>query len=113
MVGKYKGLVLIEIDGVKHGFKFGTRAMALFCDVIKINLSEVKSKLENNPSLETILTFYWCGAVAYARLMKQQEPSLDEVADWVDNFGQDKIETEIAKAMEFPNEPAPNLTGQQ
>lgn len=107
MVDKYKGVIEIDISGALRGFKFGTRAMALFCEHQKISLKEVDALLRNDPSLDVVLDFYWCGAVAYSRINKLPDPSLDEVADWIDQYGLSKLDDDVSKAIENPNLQAP------
>jgi len=102
---KYKGVVEIEILGKKRGFKTGTRAAILFCEQEKISINDLEAHLDNG-GLTAQLKFIYCTALAYSKLMKEEEPSFDEVCAWVDEFGNEKLQGELAKSSEIPNSPA-------
>lgn len=108
MTDKYKGIVEMEIAGSKRGFKFGTRAMMIFCELDKVAFKDVDERLKE-PSIETQLNFYLSGAIAYAKLMRTDEPTIDDVAAWIDEVGYKRMEEESAKSMEIPNEAAPEM----
>lgn len=115
MVDKYKGIIELESNGVKRGFKFGLRSMTLFCESQGICFKDSKEHLEKaskDGNMGVIVSFYHAGAVAYARLAKIPEPSLDEVFAWVDEIGMGKLDAEIEKVHDIPNEPAPETAGQ-
>lgn len=106
-VDKYKGTVELEIGGQMRGFKFGTRAMSLFCNHQKVPFSQVEKYMdENQNNIDVTVTFFWCGAVAYARLYKVVEPSIEEVYAWVDEGVMNTLNGAI-KDMS-PNAEAPN-----
>lgn len=109
MVDKYKGTVELEIAGELRGFKFGTRAMSLFCNHQKVPFSQVDKYMnENSDNVDVTVTFFWCGAVAYARLFKKPEPTLDEVYAWVDEGVMVTLNDamkEMAPNVEAPNQP--------
>lgn len=110
MTDKYKGIIEIDILGAKRGFKFGIRAMSLFCEAQSITLKEAEAFLrtiaENN-DMERMISFYHSGAVAYARLMKQPEPTIDDVWAWVEEVGVGFLEEKIIEVHKVPNEVAP------
>ena len=111
-VDKYKGVVELEIGGALRGFKFGTRAMSLFCNYQKIPFSQVEKYMEdNNDNVDVTVIFFWCGAVAYARLFKKEEPSIDEVYAWVDEGVMNTLNGAMKEMA--PNEEAPNQPGQE
>ena len=111
-VDKYKGTVEIEIGGELRGFKFGTRAMSLFCQNQKIPFSQVEKYMdEKQNDIDVTVTFFWCGAVAYSRLFKKPEPSIEEVYAWVDEGVMNTLNGAIKEMS--PNEEAPNQPGPQ
>lgn len=115
MVDKYKGIIELDVSGSKVGFKFGIRSMTLFCESQKINIKESQKYLEyaaKDTNMGVIISFYHSAAVAYARLMKKPEPSLDEVFAWVDEVGMDAMEKKISEVHKIPNEEAPMQAGQ-
>ena len=85
MTNKHKGVVEIEILGEVRGFKFGMACMAMLCTLEKTNLKEVQERLKEE-NLSTSLNLYYSAAVQYARLFKKDEPTFEEVADWIDNM---------------------------
>lgn len=109
MIDKYKGLVTLDILGRKCGFKFGTMQAALFCKEMKCKLPEMAGFLDGS-DLDAQITWYWAAAVSYSRLLKQEEPSKDEVAAWIDSFGFSAMEQQASEAMISPNENAPIQT---
>lgn len=110
MTDKYKGVVEIEILGAKRGFKVGTMSLVLFCEAEKIPFDQAEAYLKDGGT--TIgLKFYHCAAVAYARLMKQQEPTFDELCAWVDELGFEKMEKELDQSTITPNSEAPKVAG--
>lgn len=115
MVDKYKGIIELESNGIKRGFKFGSRSMTLFCESQGIGWKDAKEYLEKATKeykVHILVAFYHAGAVAYARLAKIPEPSLDDVFAWVDEIGMDTLDREVEKVHEIPNEAAPKQTGQ-
>lgn len=115
MVDKYKGIIELDFAGSKIGFKFGIRSMTLFCNAQNITLKDSKEYLEKaaqDQNMEVIISFYHAGAVAYSRLMKKPEPSVDEVFAWVDELGFDFMEAKISEVHKIPNDQAPEITGQ-
>lgn len=103
---EYKGIVKISVSGKDRNFKFGTMQAALFCKHVGCKLSEMPSYLDGN-DLDAQISWYWTAAVAYARLFKTEEPSKDEVAAWIDTFGFENMETELAKGVLRPNDQTP------
>jgi hypothetical protein len=106
MTDKYNGITELEILGEKRGFKVGTRSTILFCEMEKISMSDVEEHLKNGGT-EAALKYFYCAAVAYSKLLKQPEPTFDDVCAWVDEFTISKMETELSKSMETPNSEAP------
>jgi hypothetical protein len=110
-MNQYKGIVEIEILGQKRGFKFGTMQAALFCKSLNCKINDMV-KLLDGSDLEAQITWYWAAAVAYARLFKQDEPSKDDVAAWIDTYGFDKMESHAIEGSSTPNlETPPNQEG--
>jgi len=104
---EYKGIVKLDIFGKSRGFKFGTMQAALFCKQMKCKLPDMAALLDGN-DLEAQIAWYWSAAVAYSRLAKDQEPSMDEVAAWIDTYGYSAMEVKASEAMLNPKEDAPN-----
>lgn len=109
---EYKGIVKVEIFGKNRGFKFGTMQAALFCKQMKCKLPDMAALLDGS-DLEAQLVWYWSAAVAYSRLAKDQEPSMDEVAAWIDTYGYAAMESKTSEAMLSPKENAPNPTTEE
>jgi len=108
MTDKYKGIVELDIAGAKRGFKFGVRAMMILAELEKIKFEDIETHLKNSEGvISTQMNFFLSGAISYARLIKIEDPTLDEVCAWVDEYGYDKLEKEAAKSMDIPNEEAP------
>jgi hypothetical protein len=102
---EYKGIVKVEVFGKTRGFKFGTMQAALFCKQMKCKLPDMAALLDGN-DLEAQIVWYWSAAVSYARLAKDQEPSMDEVAAWIDTYGYAAMEAKASDAMLTPKEEA-------
>lgn len=111
MTDKYKGVVELEILGEKRGFKVGTRALLMFCEMEKISFDQAEEHLKNGGTTVG-LKFYHCAAIAYAKLNNQPEPSFDDLCAWVDELGFAKMEKELEQASRTPNSEAPIVTGQ-
>jgi len=109
---EYKGIVKVEIFGKSRGFKFGTMQAALFCKQMKCKLPDMAAYLDGS-DLEAQIVWYWSAAVAYSRLAKDQEPSMDEVAAWIDTFGYAAMEAKASDAMLTPKEEAPTPTTEE
>lgn len=108
---KYKGVVEIDILGAKRGFKFGMACTAMLCKLEGLKLSEVQAKLAENDS-GAMCNFYYSAAVQYHRLFKVvgQEPTYEEVANWIDNMSLQDNEQAVKAAFEQyedPNKVAP------
>lgn len=103
---EYKGIIKVEIFGKTRGFKFGTMQAALFCKQMKCKLPDMATLLDGT-DLEAQLVWYWSAAVAYSRLAKDQEPSMDEVAAWIDTYGYAAMEQKSSEALVVPKEQAP------
>jgi len=122
MINKYKGLVETDVFGHTVGFKFGTAAMLQLCQILKCSLQDVVNRLDDKTDLEAQLTFYYVGACQYVRLKKSEdkefkgeEPSFEQVCNWVDSLlPQQKEEiTETAFSQYTdPNTKAPTAAGQ-
>lgn len=100
-------MVKIEVFGKTRGFKFGTMQAALFCKQMKCKLPDMAALLDGT-DLEAQIAWYWSAAVAYSRLANDQEPSMDEVAAWIDTYGYASMESKSSDAMLIPKEDAPN-----
>jgi len=114
MTDKYKGVVEIEILGEKRGFKFGLASMAMLCKLEGLKLSEVNEKLtENDPGV--MCNFYYAAAIQYCKLFKiKDEPTLEEVSNWIDNMSLEQNESTVTAAFLShvdPNKEAPQTEG--
>lgn len=124
MIDKYKGVVEIEIQGAKRGFKFGLRCNQLFAERMGINFHEVSATLVrasgnkgDNPEgveIDTIMNFYLSAAQAYARLNKQAEPTIDDIYAWIEEVTMEVMSEKIRQANDLPdpNRGAPQMMGQ-
>lgn len=116
MVNKYKGVAEIEILGAIRGFKFGTAAMAQLCQLEKCGLSEVSKRLDNaDENLGTQLNFYFTAAYQYSKLNKQEPPTFEEVANWIDSMvyeQKDQLNKTAFASYDDPNVKAPQEEGQ-
>lgn len=121
MVDKFKGVIEIEIAGAKRGFKFGLRSMQLFSEMVKVKFSEVNKVLveasgnngqdESSVNIDVIMKFYLCAAIAYARLNKQPEPTIDDIYNWIEEVTMDVMTEELKKISDLPNQMAPQMMG--
>lgn len=104
---EYKGIFETEVAGKKRGFKFGMGAFAQLSRIEKCSI-DAATKLIISGDLQAQLTLLYTSAVQYARLNKQEEPTQEQVNDWVDQIGLDKFIDAINKAFRTsPNEEAP------
>lgn len=71
------------------------------------------AELLDGSDLDAQITWYWAAAAAYARLFKQDEPSRDEVAAWIDTYGFDKMEGHAVESNKSPNSESPQTEGTQ
>lgn len=113
-MNKYKGVVEIDILGEKRGFKFGMASMAMLCQLEKCTLNEVQEKLGKG-EIGTNLNLYYSAAVQFARLFKKQEPTYEEVCNWIDHLSEDQNKEAVSAAFatyEDPNQTAPEKAGQ-
>lgn len=116
-MNQYKGVVEIEILGEKRGFKFGTASYLQLCEILGCGLAEAIKRLDDLTDLKCQLNFYYTGACQYIRLVKkgEQEPTFEEVANWVDSLlpeQKEQIGETAFKHYEDPNKEAPQQTGQ-
>jgi len=109
MIDSYKGIVSVEILGRKRGFKFGTMQAALFCKDMQCKLPQIAQMLDGT-DIEAQISWYWSAAVAYSRLMKEDEPSKDEVAAWIDSYGFSEMEAKTSEAIISPKNDGPGQT---
>lgn len=105
MTDKYKGVVELEILGSKRGFKFGMASMAMLCKLEGVKMPEVQARLtESDP--QTVLNFYYSAAVQYVRLYKlKDEPTVEEVANWIDNMSLEQNTEAVTAAFATPSDP--------
>jgi len=107
-IDKYKGVVEIEILGEVRGFKFGMGAMARLCQLEGLNFKGVQEKLSSGDPI-ILLNLLYAAAVEYVRLYKKpNEPTKEEVSNWVDYLSDDK-QAEIIKTAFYQPE-SPNTT---
>lgn len=105
-MNEYKGIVKINILGKDRCFKFGTMQAAIFCKHLGCKLNEMPQLLDGN-DIDAQITWYWSAAVAYARLYKNEEPSKDEVAAWIDTYGFEKMDVAMSDSVLSPNVESP------
>jgi hypothetical protein len=82
-----RGISEVEIHGVKRGFKFGTYALSITCDLEKCTLSEIGDKLKK-ASLSTALHLLYGAAVSYCKTNKSTvDFEVTDIGDWMDEIG--------------------------
>ncbi len=114
MVDKYKGVIEFDVVGQKRGFKFGVRSMSLFCNSLGIPFrdgAEALQKAEFDSDMDTVIKFYLAGAIAYARLNKLPDPTIDEVYAIIEEVGTNEMARKLKEVHDIPNVQAPE-TGQ-
>lgn len=90
------GIEVVEINGVKRGFKFGPRAIALAEREDGSKAGELFKKMQEGDQL-AVLNMFYGAAVDYANVNKLPiDFNSSDVADWVYALG-------IDKAMEILN----------
>lgn len=103
-MNEYKGVFEIEVLGRKRGFKFGMGAFAHLARIEKCSI-DAATNLIVSGDLQAQLTLLYTAAVQFARLNKQEEPTQEEVNDWVDHVGLEKFIEAINSAFRTaPNE---------
>ena len=95
MIDKYKGVVEVEILGEKRGFKFGMAAMAQLCQLEGTNLKGVQDRLGEG-EIGTMINLLFAAAQQYSALKKEEKPTYEEVANWIDHL--EGKENEILQA---------------
>lgn len=102
-VDKFKGVVEVDILGEKRGFKFGMAAMVQLCKLEATDLKGVQEKIGSG-DISTMLNLLYSAAVQYAKLYKKEEPSYEEVANWIDHLEGRESEI-ISTAFGQPDDP--------
>jgi hypothetical protein len=104
---EYKGVFEIEVLGKKRGFKFGMGAFAHLCRLENCSIGEATNLIIQG-DLQAQLGLLYTAAVQYARIHKEQDPTQEQVNDWVDHIGLDKFIGAISSAFRTsPNAEAP------
>lgn len=86
----FDGIQEIEINGVKRGFKFGPRAIALAEREDGCKAGELFKKISEGDQL-AILNMFYGAASDYCKVKKiPQDFDASDVADWVFEIGIEK-----------------------
>lgn len=102
---EFKGIVRIRYNDKVIGFKFGTMQTALFCKTMNCKLSELDKVLDGS-DIEAQLNWFWTASVAYSRLFKTDEISIDELSAIIDSYGFSNLEQDAAASVVIPKEEA-------
>jgi hypothetical protein len=95
----FKGILELEIDGRKRGFKFGMASLAKFCEFEGIAWFKLEDVLKAG-QVSTIINFFYAGALIYAERNKLEiDFDYGTVADWLDEVGVAKAAEEMYKAF--------------
>lgn len=112
MIGK--GIFEREIGDRKVGFKFGTYAAGVSEQESGESIFQIFRKIESKESIVmSLLYYFYGGAVAYCKKYNLEKPSIDEVADWLEELGLDVCMQIFNESLLQPkNVKAPEKTGQ-
>jgi hypothetical protein len=95
----YKGITEIEVSGKKQGLKFGMLASGIFCQTEGVTLKEMTVRLQN-PTPFTAINCVYSAAKAFDKSKKiDSNYTPEDVADWIDEIGIDKIFEIILSSM--------------
>lgn len=119
------GIFEVDLKQGKVGFKFGMYASSVTQKVTGKKISEVfrmmfdyakDEKGEISGGATTAYTesglihYFYGGAVAYAERNSLRIPTVDEVADWLEELGFEKAIEIYSKSLAGPNVKAPEVT---
>ena len=87
-----KGIYTFEVDGKTIGFKFGMLASAYSEKEAGASISVIFEKITNQGGEATLslLHYFYGAAVAWAKSVKQEPPTIDQVSDYIDSIGVQK-----------------------
>lgn len=109
------GIEVVEINGVKRGFKFGPRSVALAEREDGCKAGELFKKMQDGDQL-AVLNMFYGAAVDYANVNKKTiDFNSSDVADWVYDMGFDKAMDILnvgLKSYNEKNRKAPQEAGQ-
>lgn len=81
-----------EINGQKIGFKCGSLAVAIACREAKaISVQDLFIRMAAQDLL-AILAIFYGSACQYASMKGEQNPSMDNVSDWIEAMGEEKAQ---------------------
>lgn len=108
------GIEVVEINGVKRGFKFGPRSVALAEREDGCKGGELFKKMQQGDQL-AVLNMFFGAALDYANVNKLTvDFNSSDVADWVYIMGVEKSTEILASGLQSYNEKnrkAPQETG--
>jgi hypothetical protein len=110
------GIIEIDINGQKRGFKFGTYTFKVIREISGVDTIEgVFTTLTKSNNAEFIVSFVQACAIHYAKEKGLDTKITDmQVSDWIDEMGLVNCRlmiTELIRAYTAKNLPAP-ATGQ-
>lgn len=95
----FSGEIVIHVKGADRTLKFGTLSSALFCEAEGIKLKEMGHRI-SNPEPYSQINLIHTAAVAFCRINKKDvDFSLDDVTEWIDEVGEDRLAAMILEAM--------------
>jgi hypothetical protein len=116
MIGK--GTFTFEVNGKTIGFKFGMLASAFTEKESGKSISDIFQGITEGKgdSTMSLLHYFYGAALAFAKSTKSEDPSIDDVSDWITEIGhrpaldmfQDSIK--MPKAPDSPNLPLPEVS---
>lgn len=95
MANQQKGEVSFQAAGKSYIFKFGTSAQAALEDQVKMPWPKFFSRNSEAFGISDLLNVF------YAGLYRQHHLTIDEVADLIDELGQDKVGEIVAEGLKL------------
>lgn len=94
-----KGLVKLTVDGKERFLKIGTLSSAIFCELEKINVTDIGLRLQAQQPF-TMIHFLYAGASAYCQLSKQEPDfTIADVSEWIDQMGEGELVAHIVASV--------------
>lgn len=112
----FNGEVKINVQGVERTLKFGTLSSARFCELEKIHMKDMKTRLDN-PEPMTQIHWVYAAALAHCEIKNLPMVTLGEVSEWIDEVGEERLAEMVIVAMKVylektKNHSAPQMVGQ-
>lgn len=105
MANPHKGEVGFEVDGKEYVFKLGTYAQAVLERRVKMPWPKFFSRKEDEWGVEDTLSVFWAG------LQRQHKLNEEQVADLIDDLGEQRVKEVLAEAFKLANPEAGKSAG--